>query len=87
MIDLYNKNIWNDAKTVNVISEACFSSRPKMVATAIHFFLGTNDSKKDDDDDDEVPDLNSLKYRMKITKKKGSKSTLLEKAKMSIRKV
>ena len=35
MIDLYHRNIWNDAKTVNVIGEACFLTQPKMVSTGI----------------------------------------------------
>ena len=30
MIELYKKNIWNDAKTVNVISTACFSKVAKV---------------------------------------------------------
>lgn len=30
MIELYKKNIWNDAKTVNVISTACFSKINKV---------------------------------------------------------
>lgn len=31
MIELYNKNIWNDAKTVNVIATGCFSKFPKVL--------------------------------------------------------
>lgn len=30
MIDLYKKNIWNDAKTVNVIGTACTSKVTKV---------------------------------------------------------
>lgn len=30
MIDLYKKNIWNDAKTVNVIATACTSKTTKV---------------------------------------------------------
>lgn len=30
MIELYKKNIWNDAKTVNVIAVACFSKIVKV---------------------------------------------------------
>ena len=32
MIELYRKNVWNDAKTVNVISTACFSKVTKVSA-------------------------------------------------------
>lgn len=31
MIELYNKNVWKDAKTVNVIVTACFSKIPKVM--------------------------------------------------------
>jgi hypothetical protein len=30
MIELYKKNVWNDAKTVNVIATACFSKFTKV---------------------------------------------------------
>jgi hypothetical protein len=30
MIELYKKNIWNDAKTVNVVASACFSKFTKV---------------------------------------------------------
>ncbi|KAJ3307509.1 Protein SDA1 [Blyttiomyces sp. JEL0837] len=84
MVDLYNKNIWNDAKTVNVISEACFSDRAKMASIAIHFFLGTLD-KKEEEEDDDGPDLDALKHQMQINKKKGSKSSVLDKARAAIK--
>ena len=31
MVELYRKNIWNDGKTVNVITTACFSPITKVV--------------------------------------------------------
>jgi protein SDA1 len=86
MIDLYQRNVWHDGKTVNVIAEACLTARPKLVATAVHFFLGTNDAKKDDEDDEDAPDLEILRHRLQINKKKGSKSNALEKAKAMIKK-
>ena len=30
MVELYRRNIWNDAKTVNVITTACFSPVTKV---------------------------------------------------------
>lgn len=41
MIELYRRNIWNDAKTVNVVAEACTSHISyKVTVTALNFFLG-----------------------------------------------
>lgn len=39
MIELYKRRIWNDEKTVNVISEAVFNSNAKIVVAASKFFL------------------------------------------------
>ncbi|KAJ3089538.1 Severe Depolymerization of Actin [Physocladia obscura] len=85
MVELYTKNVWNDAKTVNVIAEAVFSPHPKIASTAVHFFLGTNDDRKDDADEDENVDINAIKHRLQINKKKGSKSNAVEKAMASIK--
>lgn len=37
MIDLYRKNIWNDAKTVNVIATACLSKTTKVLPSCYRF--------------------------------------------------
>jgi protein SDA1 len=88
MIDLYKKNVWNDAKTVNIISEACFSQVPKIAATAIQFFLNTNDKSKDDDSDDENgPDLSGLRHSMTVNKKSKARKAQYEKALASIKRV
>jgi hypothetical protein len=50
-VELYRKNVWRDAKTVNVIATACFSKEYKVVATALRFFLGMSAP----DPEDEVP--------------------------------
>jgi protein SDA1 len=42
MIELYKRHVWNDEKTVNVISEGCLSPNPKVVTIACQFFLATN---------------------------------------------
>lgn len=40
MIELYRKKIWDDAKTVNVISTACFSTCTKArIASSISLSL------------------------------------------------
>ncbi|KAJ3208003.1 Protein SDA1 [Dinochytrium kinnereticum] len=85
MIDLYRKNVWNDAKTVNVISEACFSEKPKIVSTALRFFLDSNSTKDKDEEDDDLPDINALKHKAQINKKKSSTKSEVEKALASVR--
>ncbi|KAJ3068800.1 Protein SDA1 [Podochytrium sp. JEL0797] len=84
MIELYTKNIWNDAKTVNVIAEACFSPHPKIASTALHFFLGTHDKKNEEVDEDE-PDMDAIRHKIQINSKKKSKTSAVDKAMASIK--
>ena len=86
MIELYHKNVWNDAKTVNVVAEACLSSVPKLVAPALHFFLGTNDGKYDDDDDEEE-DMEGMRHAASVNKKRKSRLNQLDRAHAKIKKV
>ncbi|TRY77875.1 hypothetical protein TCAL_12049 [Tigriopus californicus] len=60
MIELYQKGIWHDQKTVNVISTACFHDTAKLAVTALKFFLG-NDLDEDDQGDDSEDDMPSVK--------------------------
>ena len=74
--------IRNDAKTVNIVAEACLSPVSKLVAPALHFFLGTNDNSKDEDEeeDESIPDITGLKHANGINKKRKSRAHQLEKA-------
>ena len=83
MVELYKKNVWNDAKTVNVIAEACLSQLPKIVAPAIHFFLGSDESQSDSDD--ESDGITNLKHSNQINKKKKSRMHQMEKAKAAVK--
>lgn len=47
MIELYRRHIWNDAKTVNVIATACFSTQPKIMMTALKFFLESHENRRE----------------------------------------
>ena len=50
MIDLYRRGIWKDAKTVNVIAQACLSEG-KVVAPALRFFIDPNNLNPEDDEE------------------------------------
>lgn len=53
MIELYKRNIWKDAKTVNVIVTACFSKVTKIMVAALKFFLGKDPSEEDNSDSED----------------------------------
>ena len=88
MIDLYKKNVWNDAKTVNVICSACYKSNEgkvqitKLTPMALRFFLGTDENdKEDDDDDDDLPTLKDVKLANKVNKKTRKREKMLQNVK------
>ncbi|KAM9329807.1 protein SDA1 homolog isoform 2-T2 [Gastrophryne carolinensis] len=82
MIELYRRNIWNDAKTVNVITTACFSKVTKILVAALQFFLGTNEDKKDSDSEseDDAPTAKDLMLRYSTGRKTTKNKKKLEKA-------
>jgi protein SDA1 len=58
MIELYNKNIWNDGKTVNAISTGLYSSDTKIIGIVLNFFL----SPPGMEDEDMVERANKMKF-------------------------
>ncbi|XP_016971284.2 protein SDA1 homolog [Drosophila rhopaloa] len=71
MIELYKKNIWNDAKTVNVIATVgCFSKVTKVLVTSLKFFLGHDDEDEEEDSDSENEvDLKGALMANRVNKK------------------
>jgi len=87
MIELYRKNVWRDAKTVNVIGTACFSEITKLMVTAVKFFLGNDeDEEEEDSDDDDVPDIKDVKMANKVNKKSRKRQRFLENVKKAHKK-
>ncbi|KAJ2723533.1 Severe Depolymerization of Actin [Coemansia sp. Benny D115] len=90
-IDLYRKNVWNDSKAVNVIAQACFSPIPKIMMTAVQFFLNPQKPKKDgdesgsEDEDEDAPKIKSVNLRLiqhqsNVNRKTKSRKRRLERA-------
>ncbi|XP_054612865.1 protein SDA1 homolog [Dunckerocampus dactyliophorus] len=83
MVELYKRNIWNNAKTVNVITTACFSKETKILVAALKFFLGTDEEDKDGSDSEseaEGPTTRDLMVRYSTGKKTSKNKKKLEKA-------
>lgn len=85
MIDLYNKNIWNDAKTVNVLATGCSSKITKVMVACLKFFLGTDPEEKgsddSDSDSDDAPNIKEVMMANKVNKKSKKRDKQLKKAK------
>ncbi|KAJ7392999.1 Protein SDA1 [Desmophyllum pertusum] len=91
IVELYRKNIWNDAKTVNVLSTACFSSVTKIVVAALAFFLGKDEENKDkeDSDSDQEPDQSAIRRMLHasgVNKKTLKSKQKIEKAMSAFKK-
>ncbi|GAA43151.2 SDA1 domain containing 1, partial [Clonorchis sinensis] len=53
LLRLFRKNVWNDARTANLIAEACLAKRKKVYAPAVRFFLGQDKTNNEKDSDSE----------------------------------
>lgn len=89
MIELYRRNIWNDAKTVNVIATGCFSKVTKILVAALKFFLGHEDGEKDESDseEDEPPKTEkSLRLSHRVGKHTKKRQKKLDRALQALKK-
>lgn len=83
MVELYKRNIWNDAKTVNVITTACFSKVTKILVAGLKFFLGKDEDEKNEsgsESEAEGPSVRDLKVRYSTGKKTSKNKKKLETA-------
>uniref|UniRef100_A0A8C6KLU5 Protein SDA1 n=1 Tax=Nothobranchius furzeri TaxID=105023 RepID=A0A8C6KLU5_NOTFU len=82
MVELYKRNV-NDAKTVNVITTACFSKVTKILVAGMKFFLGKDEDEKngsDSESEDEGTSSRDLMVRYATGKKTSKNKKKLEKA-------
>ncbi|CAN8006254.1 unnamed protein product, partial [Ixodes hexagonus] len=90
MIALYKKNIWNDAKTVNAITTACFHKTTKIMATALKFFLGSDDTAEEEDSSSESepegPSIKEIIMAHRVNKKSRKRKRLLDRSKQAKKK-
>jgi len=88
MIDLYKKNIWNDQKTVNVISTACLSKVTKINVAALQFFMGYDEKAPEDDseDEDESVVIREAGMAVRVNKKSRKRGKQMDKVKKTLKK-
>uniref|UniRef100_A0A1A8EUA1 Protein SDA1 n=1 Tax=Nothobranchius korthausae TaxID=1143690 RepID=A0A1A8EUA1_9TELE len=83
MVELYKRNVWNDAKTVNVITTACFSKVTKILVAGMKFFLGKDEGEKNESDsesENEGTSSRDLMVKYATGKKTSKNKKKLEKA-------
>ena len=65
MIQLYKKNIWNDSKTVNIISLGCLNPYYKVKLIACNFLIETTENiDEESSDEEEIPNVSTLREKI-----------------------
>ncbi|KAJ5578697.1 uncharacterized protein N7459_007661 [Penicillium hispanicum] len=81
--ELWKRQIWTDAKTVEVMKEASLSENEKVIIGGVRFFLGGDKEREemeDDSSDGEAVDVGRIKHQLGINKKTKKKARVAEKA-------
>ncbi|KAK3271846.1 hypothetical protein CYMTET_19828 [Cymbomonas tetramitiformis] len=68
LTEMYRRNVWTDARPVNVIATACFHPDTSILIAALKFFLGQDDAagEEDSDDDDDDDDDEGGPHNMNV---------------------
>lgn len=69
--ELWKRQVWTDAKPVDVMKEACLADNEKVVIGSVRFFLGGDKEREEleDESSDEEIDLAKVKHQITINKK------------------
>lgn len=88
--ELWKRQIWTDAKAVEIMKEAALSENEKVIVGGVRFFLGGDKEREEaaeDDSSDEEIDMGKLKHQAGINKKTKKKEKDLRKAASMVKKV
>ena len=88
--ELWRRGIWDDSRTVEIMTQAALHSDPKIALSGIMFFLDADREREEtfeenSDDEDEV-DVDALKHRLEINKKTGKRAKKLKNAINTVKK-
>eukprot|EP00730_Choanoeca_flexa_P006259 TRINITY_DN12119_c0_g2_i2.p1 TRINITY_DN12119_c0_g2~~TRINITY_DN12119_c0_g2_i2.p1 ORF type:complete len:706 (+),score=234.51 TRINITY_DN12119_c0_g2_i2:3031-5148(+) len=89
MVELYNRGVWNDSKTVNVITSAALLPQTRIAAAAVRFFLQDKSSMDEESDDDDEQATEVYKQTLQANernKKTGKRKRKLKQALKSMHK-
>ncbi|CAH8513146.1 unnamed protein product [Schistosoma mattheei] len=86
LLCLFKKNVWNDARTANVIADSCLICNKKVYVPAIQFFLGKSkaldemETSSDSESDDEETKIKQLRLGHRVGVKTKSRQKRLERS-------
>ncbi|KAL3447080.1 SDA1-domain-containing protein [Aspergillus insuetus] len=85
--ELWKRQIWTDAKAVEVMKEAALAENEKVIVGGVRFFLGGDKEREEmeeESSDEEAIDLGKVKHQVGINKKTKKKARAVEKAKATV---
>lgn len=87
--EMWARQIWTDAKAVEIMKEAALAQHEKVVSGGVRFFLGGDKEREEkaeeDSDDDEGIDMSRLRHQAGINKKTKKKANELKKAAATVK--
>ncbi|PGG98763.1 protein SDA1 [Blastomyces parvus] len=81
--ELWKRQIWTDAKAVEIMKEASLADNEKVAVGGVRFFLGGDKEREeleDESSDDETPDVSQIRHQFTINKKSKKKARQVNKA-------
>ncbi|EEH50760.2 uncharacterized protein PADG_06839 [Paracoccidioides brasiliensis Pb18] len=81
--ELWKRQIWTDAKAVEIMKEASLADNEKVAVGGVRFFLAGDKEREeleDESSDEEMPDISRVRHQLAINKKTKKKSRQVEKA-------
>lgn len=82
--ELWRRGIWDDSRTVEIMTQATLHSDVKIAISGVMFFLDADKEREanfeDDSEDENGFDLDALKHKMQVNKKTGRRGKKLENA-------
>ncbi|KAF2466471.1 SDA1-domain-containing protein [Lindgomyces ingoldianus] len=87
--ELWKRQIWADAKAVEIMKEASLAENEKVITGGVRFFLGGDKEREEaadeSSDDDENIDMSKLRHQANINKKTKKKEKELRKAAATVK--
>lgn len=88
--ELWRRGIWDDSRTVELMTQAAIHPDVKVSIAGAKFFLGADKERQENfeenSSDDESFDMNALKHKMQINKKTSKRGKKVEQALKAMKK-
>jgi len=87
--ELWKRQIWTDAKAVEIMKETCLSDNEKVIIGGVRFFLGGDKDREemeDESSDEDEIDVARVRHQLGVSKKTKKKARQVEKAIATVKK-